>query len=116
MADNIVATNFTTKILKKELQVAKNINSPIEVIYVDGSYPNGDWLGIVATAVSQDDQFQITIKPSENNDGYSVQGLLDEIVNENLPVSICFCNNTLSNNITFHKFNYSENLTTLFLL
>ena len=119
MAYRIVLTNYTTKTLDVELHDASNYNSIIEVFYVGRSHLNDGWHGVITDVIKSDDEFDIIIDPLETDyiqGGYSVQGLLDEIAGEDLPVKIVICDDKITDNIEEHKF-VSDNIeTTLYLL
>lgn len=119
MAYRIVLTNFTTKALDVELHNANNYDSIIEVYYVGRSHINHGWHGVIANATKNDDDFDIIIDSLKTDDiqnGYSVQGLLDEMDKEDLPVKILFNNDEIVDNITKFEFVSNDIETTLNLL
>ena len=119
MSYRIVSTNITTENLDVKLHKANNYDSIIEVYYTGGFHFNDEWHGVITGATKNDEEFYITIDPLDNdnkNNGYSVQGLSDEIGGENLPVKIIINDDDITDNIMEYDFvsNYTE--TTLYLL
>lgn len=119
MAYRIVLTNITTENLDVKLRKANNYNSIIEVYYAGGDNFNDEWHGVVTGATKKEEEFDIIIDPLNNdnkNCGYSVQGLLDEIDGENLPVKIIINDDEITDNIEEYDFVSNCTETTLYLL